>query len=106
MAKRLAVPSKELQLVVVGPKDSFKVSRGQRLGLNNEIPSTIVDEIGSASHAGEAKDTPNVTLTFSVFDVGIKVFSTLTGYRDWETDRKSTRLNSSHRSLSRMPSSA
>ena len=29
-----------------------------------------------------------------------------TTYRDWETDRKSTRLNSSHRSLSRMPSSA
>ena len=29
-----------------------------------------------------------------------------TAYRDWETDRKSTRLNSSHRSLSRMPSSA
>ena len=27
-------------------------------------------------------------------------------YRDWETDRKSTRLNSRHRSLSRMPSSA
>ena len=27
-------------------------------------------------------------------------------YRDWETDRKSTRLNSSHRSLTRMPSSA
>ena len=30
----------------------------------------------------------------------------LASYRDWETDRKSTRLNSSHRSLSRMPSSA
>ena len=30
----------------------------------------------------------------------------ITVYRDWETDRKSTRLNSSHRSLSRMPSSA
>ena len=30
----------------------------------------------------------------------------LAEYRDWETDRKSTRLNSSHRSLSRMPSSA
>ena len=27
-------------------------------------------------------------------------------YRDWETDRKSTRLNSSHLKLSRMPSSA
>ena len=29
-----------------------------------------------------------------------------TAYRDWETDRKSTRLNSSHLKLSRMPSSA
>ena len=30
----------------------------------------------------------------------------LDSYRDWETDRKSTRLNSSHLKLSRMPSSA
>ena len=29
-----------------------------------------------------------------------------TAYRDWETDRKSTRLNSSHSRASRMPSSA
>ena len=29
-----------------------------------------------------------------------------TAYRDWETDRKSTRLNSSHSAKSRMPSSA
>ena len=35
-----------------------------------------------------------------------KVIANVTTYRDWETDRKSTRLNSSHRSLSRMPSSA
>ena len=27
-------------------------------------------------------------------------------YRDWETDRKSTLLNSSHSAKSRMPSSA
>ena len=31
---------------------------------------------------------------------------TRAGYRDWETDRKSTRLNSSLLKLSRMPSSA
>ena len=30
----------------------------------------------------------------------------LSTYRDWETDRKSTRLNSSHEFVSRMPSSA
>ena len=34
---------------------------------------------------------------------GLLLFS---GYRDWETDRKSTRLNSSHSAKSRMPSSA
>ena len=32
--------------------------------------------------------------------------NTQLSYRDWETDRKSTRLNSSHLKLSRMPSSA
>ena len=32
--------------------------------------------------------------------------NTVTRYRDWETDRKSTRLNSSHEIPSRMPSSA
>ena len=37
---------------------------------------------------------------------GMFVLSNENQYRDWETDRKSTRLNSSHRSLSRMPSSA
>ena len=31
---------------------------------------------------------------------------TILRYRDWETDRKSTRLNSSHSAKSRMPSSA
>ena len=30
-------------------------------------------------HVGTVKDTPNVTLTFSAFDVGIKVFAALTG---------------------------
>ena len=34
------------------------------------------------------------------------VYTVRLGYRDWETDRKSTRLNSSHSAKSRMPSSA
>ena len=33
-------------------------------------------------------------------------YNTIAAYRDWETDRKSTRLNSSHSAKSRMPSSA
>ena len=43
--------------------------------------------------------------------ISMEFKETLTGtivkdYRDWETDRKSTRLNSSHEFVSRMPSSA
>ena len=37
---------------------------------------------------------------------GYKRVAIMVIYRDWETDRKSTRLNSSHLKLSRMPSSA
>ena len=37
---------------------------------------------------------------------GLATRMTATTYRDWETDRKSTRLNSSHSAKSRMPSSA
>ena len=46
----------------------------------------------------ETDTTPSTTPNKTTIDNYI--------YRDWETDRKSTRLNSSHRSLSRMPSSA
>jgi hypothetical protein len=82
MAKRLAIPSKELELKIVGPKNSLLIPRAQRLSLNADNPATIVDEIGNSAHAGESKDIPNVTLSFSVLDVGIKIFSVLTG-TDW-----------------------
>ena len=36
----------------------------------------------------------------------LNAFKGMVEYRDWETDRKSTRLNSSHSAKSRMPSSA
>lgn len=76
---RLAVPSKELALRVVGPIDSFFAPRVQRINLNNDIPTTTVDEHGNSQHAGTVLDTPNVTLTFSAFDVSVKLFSALTG---------------------------
>lgn len=79
MAQRLAVPSKELQLHVVGPRDTFKASRIQRVSLTAEIPSEDKDELGNPLHVGTSKDTPNVTVTFSAFDVGIKIFAALTG---------------------------
>ena len=66
----------------------------------------------SASLAGVAGSTKSLVFQLaSLTDVhwhmsGEVVLMTIPRYRDWETDRKSTRLNSSHLKLSRMPSSA
>jgi hypothetical protein len=79
MAKRLAVPSKELQLHILGPRDLFRATRVQRLSVTTDIPSDTKDELGNPLHVGDVKDIPNITVTFSAFDVGIKIFSALTG---------------------------
>jgi hypothetical protein len=79
MAKRLAVPSKDLQLKIVGKRDAFAASRVQRLTLTATQPSETKDELGNRLHVGEVKDTPEITLTFSALDVGIKIFAALTG---------------------------
>lgn len=79
MAKRLSIPSQHSSLRIVGPRDSFFASRVQRLTLTTDVPNTDVFELGNPYKVGVSKDTPNVTLTFSLFDVGIKVWSVLTG---------------------------
>ena len=61
----------------------------------------------------EIPPTPTPTQTVSITPSKTPIVTrtptpnpTLAPYRDWETDRKSTRLNSSHSAKSRMPSSA
>ena len=46
MAKKLAIPSKELQLKIIGPRDAFAASRVQRLTLSSTQPSETKDELG------------------------------------------------------------
>jgi hypothetical protein len=77
--QRLAIPSKDVQLVLVGPVNYVKASRVQRVTVNNDVPTTDIYQLGSRTIAGTTQDTPNITVTFSVFDVGIKVFGTLAG---------------------------
>lgn len=84
MAKRLAIPSKELQVAVVGPKNWLKLPRVQRVSLDTTKNSTDVDELGNPRHAGTSSDLPETTVSFSAFDVGIKIFSVLTG-TDWSS---------------------
>ena len=79
MAKRLAIPSEELKLTIVGSFDELDVTRVQRLTINKDVPSTDVYEIGNNQLVGVTTDAASVTLTFSVFDVSIKTFAVLTG---------------------------
>ena len=69
---------------------------------NNALNQTTVDAICDAILAGSTLIP--IDGAYLDFYGGTNAIP----YRDWETriDRKSTRLNSSHRSLSRMPSSA
>jgi len=46
MAKRAAIPFKEVKPVVVGPGGAYDVARVQRLDVPVSLPSTDVDELG------------------------------------------------------------
>jgi hypothetical protein len=77
--RRVSIPSKHVELKLVGPRDALLVPRVQRLTANADIPSTSVDELGNSQHVGTSRDMPNVTLTFQAMDVGHKIVSILTG---------------------------
>lgn len=79
MAKRLAIPFKEIAMKAVGPRDAYLVARVQRLDMPTNIPTTDIDELGNYLHAGTTQDQPEVSATFQLFDVSIKAFSALTG---------------------------
>ena len=59
---------------------------------NTQSPGTLVPNLCLVAQKG---DTLNIDIDSNELT-----------YRDWETDRKSTRLNSSHITRPRMPSSA
>ena len=60
----------------------------------------ILKEFGEVEVLYDPSDPKDKDVT------GDEVIERYAKYRDWETDRKSTRLNSSHEIPSRMPSSA
>lgn len=79
MARRIAIPSKEVKLLLVGAQDSLAIPRVQRLTMTADRPSTDIDELGNRLHAGTVEDLPAITATFQAMDVSTKLFSVLTG---------------------------
>ena len=79
----------------------------------NNIVQAVIDAEPELKLRLEEQNKPSVKITMDVQppEKNIKqeknpVYIYSSTYRDWETDRKSTRLNSSHITRSRMPSSA
>ena len=68
----------------------------------NYLMATATKSKIIAGHRLHEKDTGSSDVQIAILTDRINHLS----YRDWETDRKSTRLNSSHSAKSRMPSSA
>lgn len=78
MAKRVAIPSSEIKLALVNKLGATEVARLQSITLNSDLPVTDVYEIGNNTQVGTAVDSPNISLAFNAFDVGIKLFAALT----------------------------
>ena len=75
------------------------------LALQNAAFGYVQFPNGVCLHAGETKSDPWQKQINAKQPLDTNL-TNLASYRDWETDRKSTRLNSSHEIPSRMPSSA
>ena len=71
-----------------------------------DLVNSPIIYIISASFPSASIIEPNVQSIGAPFISSTFTISYGGAYRDWETDRKSTRLNSSHSAKSRMPSSA
>ena len=95
-------PGYVMGLVAITPMIDY--SQGNDFDLNlftmDDLHKPALDGIGYQDLMNEQR------AWWTAEQDGKTIKDTTPGYRDWETDRKSTRLNSSHRSLSRMPSSA
>ena len=72
--------------------------KGEGLLIGNHVSDAIIQRLN-----GDIKIPSDLS---GAFEELLKTYPEFDHYRDWETDRKSTRLNSSHLKLSRMPSSA
>lgn len=55
------------------------VNRAQAIDVSANVPSEVIDELGSSNHAGVVSAPADVSFTVSVFDTGIDLCRNLTG---------------------------
>lgn len=55
------------------------INRAQSVDLNANVPTGVVDELGSASHTGIVTDPAEISLRINVFDTGLDITKAITG---------------------------
>jgi len=60
MARRIAIPFRDMALKVVGPLGGYLAARIQRLDMPVNFPSTNINELGNPQLAGITTDIPEV----------------------------------------------
>ena len=86
---------------IVVKADGLCAGKGVIIAQSKEEAKKAASEMLSGEAFGDAGTSIVVEEYLDGYELSV-----LAIYRDWETDRKSTRLNSSHITRSRMPSSA
>jgi hypothetical protein len=79
MPRRVSIPYQHMALKVVGSFEDYLAARIQRLDMPVDFPNTDINELGNPNKAGSVTDIPEVTATFQAMDVGVKLYSALTG---------------------------
>ena len=92
-------------------KTEFNLTQGlaDTSKTNIKLSTQTTDNRQASGYKSIAKEVHKVQILDPATGTGTflaEIIRQINAYRDWETDRKSTRLNSSHLKLSRMPSSA
>ena len=102
-AKMYALELEKYRLQLIEAKNKATVGK---LGIMGQI-GQMLPRPERPAQPKEVSFKDQFTLNKEVLELAMPEIQRLEkSYRDWETDRKSTRLNSSHSAKSRMPSSA
>ena len=99
----------DMYYIAIGLTNQIIKSATEITSTNNAIKKTALGEayfLRAFNYLRLVRQYGAVPLKLTVSTTVELEFTRELTYRDWETDRKSTRLNSSHLKLSRMPSSA
>ena len=97
------------ETAVRGATDLYNLNAPGVLNAAQNLAGVGRQAQAALGETGESALRTGITGLQSIFNPQYEqnqIMAALAPYRDWETDRKSTRLNSSHSRASRMPSSA